>query len=397
VTDTTHASARGHRSGGAWPSRWGPPFRNAHRNAIPFTHPRPLDGTILCEGRRVVTIDWVPSSPVPARSTPLRLSGQQFAELLAAGGAYERMVESEACLVLVDGDDLPDVLDPPSMETLATLAGVVVGLVADPGVRKPAWADVVLSPGDAALESVVETVGSNPLASTSLALLLRSSRGRSTSDGLIAESVTYGLLQGGPEFARWRSDHPVRERRPEPESPVEVSRIGEQLSIVLNRPQVRNAFNAAMRDALLAALHLAEVDDSIATVAIRGNGDAFCSGGDLDEFGTRPDPVTAHLVRLSRNVGRSLAFLSHRTTVRIHGAAVGSGIELAAFAHRVVASRSTRISLPEVHLGLIPGAGGTVSVTRRIGRHATMLLALGLPSIGAQTALEWGLVDELED
>jgi enoyl-CoA hydratase/carnithine racemase len=60
-----------------------------------------------------------------------------------------------------------------------------------------------------------------------------------------------------------------------------------------------------------------------------------------------------------------------------------------------VAAPSTRITLPEVRLGLIPGAGGTISLPRRIGRHATMLLALGLPSIGADTALRWGLVDEI--
>ena len=88
--------------------------------------------------------------------------------------------------------------------------------------------------------------------------------------------------------------------------------------------------------------------------------------------------------------------MADRTTVHIHGSTVGSGIELAAFAHRVVAHRDTRIALPEVRLGLVPGAGGTVSLPRRIGRHATVLLALGLPSIDADTALDWGLVDEIE-
>ena len=65
-----------------------------------------------------------------------------------------------------------------------------------------------------------------------------------------------------------------------------------------------------------------------------------------------------------------MAGVADRTTVHIHGATVGSGIELATFAGRVVAHRSTRISLPEVGLGLIPGAGGTVSLPGRIGRHA---------------------------
>ena len=107
--------------------------------------------------------------------------------------------------------------------------------------------------------------------------------------------------------------------------------------------------------------------------------------------------MTAHLVRLQRNAGRALAEVADRTTVHIHGSTVGSGIELAAFAHRVVARSDTRIALPEVRLGLVPGAGGTVSLPRRIGRHATMLLAVGLRSVDARTALAWGLVDEVDD
>ena len=152
-----------------------------------------------------------------------------------------------------------------------------------------------------------------------------------------------------------------------------------------------------MRDHLVAALEVAAADPSVTTVILRGNGESFCSGGDLDEFGSRPDPVTAHLVRLQRNAGRALAEVADRTTVHIHGSTVGSGIELAAFAHRVVARADTRIALPEVRLGLVPGAGGTVSLPRRIGRHATMLLAVGLQSVDARTALAWGLVDEVED
>ena len=214
----------------------------------------------------------------------------------------------------------------------------------------------------------------------------------------MAESTAYGLLQGGPEFAAWRRHQPPRPRRrtPAPGPEVLVTRRDDELSITLNRPDVLNAFDAAMRDELLATLRVASLDPSITSVVLDGAGDSFCSGGNLDEFGSRPDPVTAHLVRLQRNCGRALAEVADRTTIRIHGSTVGSGIELAAFAHRVVAAPSARIFLPEVHLGLIPGAGGTVSLPRRIGRHATMLLALGLPSIDADTALAWGLVDEVE-
>jgi enoyl-CoA hydratase/carnithine racemase len=169
------------------------------------------------------------------------------------------------------------------------------------------------------------------------------------------------------------------------------------LTIVLDRPRVRNALDSAMRDALVEALAVAAHDPSVAVVHLRGAGDSFCSGGDLDEFGSRSDPATAHLVRLLASPARSMAEVADRLVVHLHGDAVGSGIELAAFAGRVEAARSTRIRLPEVGLGLIPGAGGTVSLPRRIGRHRTLRLALDTGSIDAETALGWGLVDEVTD
>jgi hypothetical protein len=327
---------------------------------------------------------------------PLQLSGQEFAALLDAGEAHERVMDAGAQAVLVEGHGLPATLDPGSMARLQTLAAVVIGLVEEPMIRPPAWSDLAVPPGSPELESAQSTVETNPLASITLAVLLRTGGARTIPEGLAAESMAYGLLQHGPEFARWRRGHPARPPSEFEDPAVIATREGDQLSITLDRPRVLNAFSAGMRDELVAALHVAAVDPTVTSVVLRGSGDAFCSGGDLNEFGSRPDAVTAHLVRLRRNAGRSLAEVADKTTVHIHGSTVGSGIELAAFAHRVVAARSTRISLPELHLGLIPGAGGTVSLPRRIGRHATMLLALALPSIDADTALTWGLVDELE-
>jgi enoyl-CoA hydratase/carnithine racemase len=92
-----------------------------------------------------------------------------------------------------------------------------------------------------------------------------------------------------------------------------------------------------------------------------------------------------------------VAAVADRVTAHLHGACVGSGIELPAFAGLVVAAPSTRISLPEVRLGLVPGAGGTVSITRRMGRHRTARLALTGEVLDAATARRWGLVDVLDD
>ena len=92
-----------------------------------------------------------------------------------------------------------------------------------------------------------------------------------------------------------------------------------------------------------------------------------------------------------------LHLLSDRLEASIHGPCIGAGIELPAFAGRVVAAQETTFRLPELAMGLIPGAGGTVSIPRRIGIHRTLYLALTGDVLDADTALAWGLVDELMD
>jgi enoyl-CoA hydratase/carnithine racemase len=174
-----------------------------------------------------------------------------------------------------------------------------------------------------------------------------------------------------------------------------MDRVGDRLTVTLTRPGRLNALDAPMRDALVEALSLAAADPEVARVELRGEGRAFCAGGDLDEFGTRPDPATAHLIRLERSVGRVLSDLQKPVTTYLHGACMGSGIELAAFTDTVVAAADTQIALPEIGLGLVPGAGGTVSLLRRIGRLRTAWLAFSGCTIDAATAHRWGLVDQL--
>jgi enoyl-CoA hydratase/carnithine racemase len=176
-----------------------------------------------------------------------------------------------------------------------------------------------------------------------------------------------------------------------------VQRREDHLELVLNRPHVRNALNRAMRDGLLEGLALAAADPTIVEVALRGEGPSFCSGGDLDEFGSFTDPASAHLVRLAASIGRSIDALGPRIVAHVHGPCAGSGVELPAFAGRVVARPDFSAALPEVGLGLIPGAGGTASITRRVGRHRMALLALSGARINAVTALAWGLVDAVTD
>ena len=280
---------------------------------------------------------------------------------------------------------------------LASLPYVVVGLLR--GAIDPGWldlCDVAVDDGDPSLARIRENLETRPVSCAVLALLLRGQPRRSLDDGLVAESAVYSVLQAGTEFAAWRSEHP-----PQPDAGsgdgarVRARREGDALTVTLTRPEKLNALDAKMRDELTEALDVAALDPDVARVELRGEGRAFCAGGDLDEFGSRADPASAHLIRLQRSVGRTLARLGKPVVAHVHGATFGSGIELAAFASAVRAAPDTQIALPEVGLGLVPGAGGTVSLPARIGRLRTAWLAFSGCTIDATVARSWGLVDEI--
>lgn len=327
-----------------------------------------------------------------------RFTAADFAAVLSGPEPADELGDAKGSVVVVDLDDgAPPGRQAPS-SALATLPAVVVATSASatPAKDLAGLVDVVVPPDSDELEATVDAVAAHPQAATALALVLRGSEGRSVADGLQLESAVYGTLQAGPEFAAWRAGRPARSPRPEAGPAVEVRRDGPRLDLVLNRPSARNALDARMRDDLVAGLAIAACDPTIAEVHLRGVGPAFCAGGDLDEFGSRPDAATAHLVRMARSPARAMAGVAERVVAHLHGACFGSGIELPAFAARVVARPDTVIGLPELPLGLIPGAGGTVSLPRRIGRHRTVWLALTGRTLDATTARAWGLVDEVD-
>lgn len=273
----------------------------------------------------------------------------------------------------------------------------------------PAAVDVVIAPHDApvaarpevvgvedvgaAIDVLERSVGEHPQAAGALTRHLRAVEGLDVPDGLVLESRLFSELLAGEEFAGWLAARGTP-RPPDDLHRVLVDRVDDDLVITLDRPARRNAYDAAMRDQLLEALEIAKLDPAV-RVTVRGSGPDFCAGGDLDEFGTARDLVAAHRTRVAASPGRAIHGIRERVAVEVHGNAIGSGIEIAAFAGTVRATPGARFGLPELTMGLVPGAGGTVSLTRRVGRHRLLWWALTGTRLDATTARSWGLVDEL--
>jgi enoyl-CoA hydratase/carnithine racemase len=241
--------------------------------------------------------------------------------------------------------------------------------------------------------ALAEMVARSPQAALILGQVLRATEALPVAAALDVESFAYSTLLAGNEFGHWLAGNDGRELPPLVEEPVLVGRDGNVLHVTLNRPERRNAYGRQLRDALTDALAVALLDSSVERVLLDGAGPCFCSGGDLAEFGTAPDLVTAHFVRTMAGAGRLVHALAERAEVTVHGPCVGAGVELPAFAGTVIAAEGTTFTLPEVAMGLIPGAGGTVSIPRRVGRWRALYLAVGGRTIDTRTALSWGLID----
>lgn len=301
-------------------------------------------------------------------------------------------------LLLLDlGSELPGNTDVQSLiAALTALPCPGIGLGAIDCHLPPtliAALDVVVAT-ERDLRPLMRNINAHPLAAATLVQLLRHNACAGIHEGLLAESLAFGVLQSSTDFRHYLATQPA----PMPcrdKDPVRIERDGDQLNIILNHPQRRNAYSSVMRDAFYEALLLVASDPGIVRAVVRGEGDCFCTGGDLSEFGLATDAAQAHLVRQSRPVQRLLAQLAPRLEFQVHGACIGSGLELPAFAARLVARSDTYFQLPEIGMGLIPGAGGTVSIARRVGRQRTAWLALSGKRIRAETALAWGLIDEI--
>lgn len=245
------------------------------------------------------------------------------------------------------------------------------------------------------LDRVVEQVTRYPLAAAAVVQLLRATEGTEVDHALAMESICYAMLQGSAEHGCWIDAQPPAE--PAPPGRVDLTRDGATLRIVIDRPGALNAIDRPLRDGLFEAFTLAALDADIARVELRARGRTFSTGADLSEFGTTRDPAIAHHIRGLTLPAHPLSRCGARVDVHVQGACVGSALEMAAFAGHVAASPSAWFQLPELAMGVIPGAGGCVSIPRRIGRQRTALMILSGKRIDADTALRWGLIDAIMD
>jgi enoyl-CoA hydratase/carnithine racemase len=276
------------------------------------------------------------------------------------------------------------------------LEGFDILLSADPAAPAP-WAGSSYAGVDEALARIRAVVERQPVAAAVAAQIHRMTLTLSFEEALVLESLGYSMLLAGEGFRAWRAGRAVRPRADDPTPRVRLTRTDGALRIHLTRPGARNAVDARMRDELVEALEFALIDPDAEPVVLSAEGPNFSAGGDLDEFGQADDPGRAHAIRVLRSAARLVRQLGVRMTACLHGACVGAGIEVPAAAHRVLARPGTSFRLPEVAMGLIPGAGGTVSIPRRVGRQRACYLAISGHELDLDAALAWGLVDAVDE
>jgi enoyl-CoA hydratase len=254
--------------------------------------------------------------------------------------------------------------------------------------------DAVLEP-PISLDALIRQTSRAPNAAAALVQLLRSLEKLPAAPALALESFCYGLLQGSAEHQTWLA---ARDYAPQqlPSGRLIVERQNSELHMTLDRPLARNAIDRSMRDQLFDAFALAASDVEISVIKLRAVGNTFCVGADLAEFGTTRDPATAHLIRSRTLPAHAISLRADILEVHVQGACVGAGLEMAAFAARLTATPDAWFQLPELVMGLIPGAGGCISVPRRIGKQRAALMMLSGRRITAATALRWGLIDAIE-
>lgn len=171
---------------------------------------------------------------------------------------------------------------------------------------------------------------------------------------------------------------------------VKVERRDAVAIVVVNSPPV-NALSAAVRKGIADGVKSAQADDSVKAIVIACAGRTFIAGADITEFGKPPQSPSLHeVIEVIENSSKPVV-------AAIHGTALGGGLELALGCHFRVATKDAKLGLPEVKLGLLPGAGGTQRLPRAVGPEMAVTMIVGGNPISAAEALKNGLIEEIID
>ncbi len=171
---------------------------------------------------------------------------------------------------------------------------------------------------------------------------------------------------------------------------VDLQSHGDLALVVMNNPPV-NALGHALRDGVMQAIARVRSDNSVRAVVLTGTERAFSGGADITEFGKPPrDPQLRAVIAAIEDFAKPVV-------AAIQGVALGGGLELALACHYRVAFAAARLGLPEIKLGLLPGAGGTQRLPRLIGVEKAVEIIVGGDPVPAATALSLGMVDALLD
>ncbi|VVO24443.1 enoyl-CoA hydratase-related protein [Pseudomonas fluorescens] len=173
-------------------------------------------------------------------------------------------------------------------------------------------------------------------------------------------------------------------------SPVQWSREGAIAVVRIDNPPV-NALGQSVRAGLLAAFNAAEQDPQVKLVLLYCAGRTFIAGADIREFGK---PAQAPILP---DVTRSLESFNKPSLAVLHGSVLGGGLEVALACHYRIIQHTAKVGLPEVKLGLLPGAGGTQRLPRLVGVAQALEMIVGAEPISAVEAKRSGIVDELYD
>jgi 2-(1,2-epoxy-1,2-dihydrophenyl)acetyl-CoA isomerase len=175
---------------------------------------------------------------------------------------------------------------------------------------------------------------------------------------------------------------------------VDTQRDGGVLTITLNRPDVLNAFNAAMHEALRAALEEA-ADDAVRAVVLTGAGRGFCVGQDLTEFRESPGDIGSRLRENYHPNVLAIRRLEKPVLAAVNGAAAGAGLSIACACDLRIAADSASFVPAFINIGLVPDSGGTYFITRLLGYARAFEWMTSGRKVTAAEAHAWGLVSEV--